>query len=143
MTPSTNTESIVSLHNVIKTYTPDLPGDFSGGLVDIHLREFPEQLTYSTSLSTIFNSQTTFQKFRTYQGGSLDYIGLGSNFRALPSRVPDTQIFTQLNEAQRDMFGRDFENIWNSSTTTAAIGSAHGITHTSSQIREILMWSTS
>src|SRR5215470_14944793 len=89
--------------SVIKTYTPDLPGDFSGGLVDIRLREFPEQPTYSTSLSTIFNSQTTFQQFRTYHGGPLDYLGLGSSFRAIPSRVPDTAIFTQLNEAQRDM----------------------------------------
>jgi len=111
---------------IIKSYTPDLPGDFSGGLVDIHLREFPEQLSFSTGVSTNFNSQTTFQSFRTYRGGSLDYLGFGSNFRALPGRVPDTATFHALenDEAQRDMFGRDFKNIWNPETMTAPPGSA-------------------
>jgi len=112
---------------IIKTYTPDLPGDFSGGLVDIRLREFPEQLSFSTGLSESFNSQTTFQKFRTYQGGSLDYFGFGSNFRKLPERVPDTSTFTSLNEFQRDAIGRDFKNIWNSDTMTAAPGFAWNV----------------
>ena len=33
--------------NILKSYTPDLPGDFSGGLVDIRLKDFPEKLSYT------------------------------------------------------------------------------------------------
>src|SRR5205807_1156782 len=78
---------------IVKSYTPDLPGDFSGGLVDIRLREFPERFAFSTSMSLGGNTQTTFQPFRTYRGGPLDYLGLGSNFRKLPERVPASVTF--------------------------------------------------
>ncbi len=109
---------------IIKSYTPDLPGDFSGGLVDIRLREFPEQLSFSTGLSTSFNTQTTFQDFRTYRGGPLDYLGFGSNFRKLPERVPDSVTFNQLNGAERDAIGRSFKDIWNTTFDTAPPGVA-------------------
>src|ERR1700687_4965241 len=66
-------EFIESL-NILKSYTPDLPGDFSGGLVDIRLREFPAQLTYSIGLSLGANSNATLQKFDTYRGSGLDYF---------------------------------------------------------------------
>src|SRR5574341_1190721 len=39
-------EFIESL-SVAKSYSPELPGDFAGGLVDVRLREFPERLSYS------------------------------------------------------------------------------------------------
>ena len=112
---------------IIKSYTPDLPGDFSGGLVDIHLREFPEQFTFSTGVATGGNTQTTFQNFRTYRGGSLDYLGLGTNFRQLPAGVPETGQFTQLNVAERDALGRTFKNIWNTHLETAPPNSGWNI----------------
>jgi len=98
---------------ILKSYTPDLPGDFSGGLVDIHLREFPEKFTFSTGLATGGNTQTTLQDFRTYRGGGLDYLGLGSNFRKLPEGVPDTADFRRLSLSERDALGRSFKDIWN------------------------------
>ncbi len=97
---------------VIKSYTPDLPGDFSGGLVDIHTREFPDRFTLSAGMSTAFNSQTTFKNFRTYKGGSLDYLGLGDEFRELPA-IPDTTSFKTLSPLRKDLFAQQFKNIWN------------------------------
>src|SRR6202158_5104392 len=82
-------EFIESL-NILKSYTPDLPGDFSGGLVDIRLREFPDQLTYTIGLTTGANTTATFQRFQTYKGSDLDYLGLGARFRARPAdNTPD------------------------------------------------------
>ena len=55
---------------VIKSYTPDLPGDFAGGLVNIRLAEPPRRFTYSIGMSTGFNTETTFQNFNTYDGST-------------------------------------------------------------------------
>ena len=73
--------------NLIKTYTPDLPGDFAGGLLDITLREYPAQFTYSLGFQTSFNTATTFQTYDTYHTScpTADYFGFGANCRNLPS----------------------------------------------------------
>ena len=112
--------------DIIKTYTPDLPGDFSGGLADINLLDFPQQLTYGLSVSTSGNSQTTFQDFATYKGSHYDYFGFGGDYRKIPSGIPDVA-FTpdgkrvQFPGSQREFFGREFKNIWDPETVTAPV----------------------
>jgi len=71
--------------NIIKTYTPDLPGDFSGGLVEIKLAEPPPHLTYGLSTSLSFNTETTFQDYDTYDGWASDWLTFGDGPRELPS----------------------------------------------------------
>jgi hypothetical protein len=112
---------------VIKTYTPDLPADFSGGLVDIHTREFPDQFTFSTGVSTGFNTQTTFQDFNYYRGSNVDYFGLGGDFRELPDTVPNTKTFQLLSQEAKNELGRQFKDIWNTHTTTAPPNSGFNI----------------
>jgi hypothetical protein len=51
--PSGFVDNIVTL----KTFTPDRPGSFSGGLVDITTRSFPESFSASVSVSSGFNSR--------------------------------------------------------------------------------------
>ncbi len=51
--PSEFLENIVTL----KTFTPDKPGSFSGGLVDINTRSFPDGLTASLSVSSGLSTQ--------------------------------------------------------------------------------------
>jgi hypothetical protein len=99
--------------SIEKTYQANRPGDFSGGLVEVDLREFPEKFELTTGLSSGGNTQTTGRHFRTYQGGNLDYLGFGSNFRKLPEDVPDTQTFQHLGPADANAIGRSFRNIWN------------------------------
>lgn len=71
--------------NIIKTYTPDLPGDFSGGLIDIKLAEPPLHLTYGVNLSLSFNTETTFQDYDTYDGFWQDWLTFGDGPRQLPA----------------------------------------------------------
>jgi hypothetical protein len=109
--------------SILKTYTPDLPGDFSGGLVDIHLIDFPEQLSFTYGQSFSGNSQTTFQKFQTYPGGPLDYFGAGAGFRQLPraaAAIPPG-MFNLLPENERDAIGRQFENVWSQTLVDAPL----------------------
>jgi len=85
---------------VLKTYSPDLPGEFSGGLVQLNTVEFPTQKTFQVSLNYGFNTQTTFQKFMTFKGGS----------SGLPSIIPtDKRLFVgQFSDQEFQAFGRAF-----------------------------------
>jgi hypothetical protein len=108
--------------SLVKTYTPDLPGDFSGGLADIRLRSYPEELTASLGVSTGFNTQTTFQHFDTYHGpGAPDWFGFGQNYRDIPSLIPSSNIQSPP-WAQAQAYGRSFRNIWDPGTMTAPPG---------------------
>jgi hypothetical protein len=97
---------------IVKTYTPNLPGDFSGGLADIRLRDFPDRLTFSAGLSVSGNTQTTFSDFATYHGaGTADYFGFGADYRGLPTTIPDRNIQSPP-LAQAQAYGRSFDDIW-------------------------------
>ena len=102
---------------IVKSYSPDLPGDFSGGLADIELREFPEKLSYSLGIAGGGNTQTTFQPFNSYRGGKWDRLGLGSDFRALPDDVPQEPVNDASN--RRFAIGRSFRDIWSARSQNA------------------------
>jgi hypothetical protein len=105
--------------SLVKTYTPDLPGDFSGGLADIRLRRYPDALTASIGLSTSANTQTTFSSFNTYEGGgAADWFGYGDGFRSLPDVIPNRNIQAPPG-AQAQVYGRSFRNIWEVDERTA------------------------
>jgi len=70
---------------VKKTFTPNLPGDFTGGIVDITTKDFPDSLSYSLSYSTSYNPQTHFNDdFILYKGGKTDWLGFDDGTRGLP-----------------------------------------------------------
>lgn len=75
------------LDNIIvyKNFTPDLPGDFVGGLLDITTKNFPDRLNINFSASYGFNTQTTFNNdFILYNGSKADWFAMGYNKRKLP-----------------------------------------------------------
>lgn len=78
------------LENIVtvKTFTPDRPGSFTGGAVDIGTRSFPEALSLSLSASTTYNPQVSFKEgYLSYEGGKLDWLGVDDGSRDLPKAV--------------------------------------------------------
>lgn len=79
--PSNLIDNIV----VYKTFTPDLPGDFTGGMVDISTKDFPETKTLGLSVGLGFNPDMHLQKNAlTYSGSQTDFLGFDNGLRALP-----------------------------------------------------------
>lgn len=76
-----------------KTYTPDQPGDFGGGVVNVSTRQFPGDKVWNVSVGTGYNSSTTGKNYRSYRGGSLDFLGFDDGARKLPDEVP-TRLIT-------------------------------------------------
>lgn len=75
------------LENVLvyKTFTPNLPGSFTGGLVDIQTKAFPEKESTSVSVSLGYNPSMHFKKdYLTYDGSSTDWLGFDDGTRDLP-----------------------------------------------------------
>jgi TonB-dependent receptor len=69
---------------VYKTFTPNLSGDFAGGLLDVLIKEYPSKKEVNVNFGTGFNSVTTFNKdFIGYKGGKFDYLGFDDGTRAL------------------------------------------------------------
>jgi TonB-dependent receptor len=88
------------LDNIItsKTATPDLPGTFTGGNVDIRTKSFPEQFSLTVSVSGSYNSQNNLvDNFLTHQGGSTDYWGYNDGSRDRPAILDDPAIRDVLN----------------------------------------------
>lgn len=108
--------------SVIKSYSPDLPGDFSGGLVDIELRNYPSDLAIQFGISIAGNTQTTFQGFDTYQGcGAADYFGVGG-CRNLPASFGDSSIGAPDRE-EAAAYSNQLPNVWTPEGVTAPIDS--------------------
>ncbi|NOY58198.1 MAG: TonB-dependent receptor [Calditrichaeota bacterium] len=102
--PSNLIDNIVT----VKSFTPDKPGNFSGGMVNIITKDFPEKLNVKFSASSSFNSQTTFKSDGpiSYSGGSKDWLGMDDGSRKLPNfighsappTIPSTLDPTALND---------------------------------------------
>jgi len=68
----------------IKTFLPDQPGTFAGGLVRIKTKEFPDEFQFNVSVSGGFNSNAHFQDIWGYDGGGIDFLGIDDGNRELP-----------------------------------------------------------
>ena len=74
---------------IVKSFTPEMPGDFAGGSVRIGTRRLPKEFLFSVGASIGLNSQATFSDTLTYQGSNTDFLGIDSGTRALPDSIPD------------------------------------------------------
>lgn len=109
-------ESVV----IQKTYSPNLPAEFGGGLVQLRTRSYPDQFTAQVQAQVGMNTQTTFQNGPTYQGGKTDWLGTDDGTRALPKEVRDGgdlalgDRFTE-GASKEDLaaLGRKLPNNWN------------------------------
>lgn len=92
------------LENVIasKSFTPDQPGNFTGGNVNMQTKSFPEQFTLSVTTSMSINTVSNFNdNFLTYNGGSNDWLGYDDGTRELPEMLADQDVRDMLTSSLR------------------------------------------
>ena len=129
--PSNLLDNIVT----IKTFTPDKPGNFSGGLVDIGTKAFPEELNVKLSISSSLNSQTHFTSdFLTYRGGDMDWLAVDDGTRSIPEILNGSDIsIPTIQSARRDAvlaneldaFSKAFNNVMAPISGNANINSSY------------------
>ena len=81
MIPSTVIENVVTT----KTFTPDQPGNFTGGNVNVSTRSIPDQFYLSTGISIGYNTQSSLEdNFLTDPVSSnTDWLGYGGGVREI------------------------------------------------------------
>jgi len=103
--PASLLESII----VTKSATPDKPGDFSGGAVEIKTKEFPENTIRQFTVSQALNSQSTFRTLPFPSRHGLDFIGL-DNGRREPPPLPRDSAFADPFAVER--YAEGIRNDW-------------------------------
>lgn len=76
---------------VHKSFSAELPADFTGGVVDIAVKDFPDQKKGNLNFSSSYNPDYHFRSdYLTYKGGSTDFLGFDDGTRAIPatSNIP-------------------------------------------------------
>ncbi len=92
--------SLIDNITVVKNFTADLPADFTGGLLNIETKDFPEEKIMNVSFSTAYNPDVHFnQDFLSYEGGQTDFLGFDDGTRAIPSRALSPNIPTPVSGA--------------------------------------------
>ena len=128
--------SLLASLQTVKTFSPDQPGGFAGGSVQVFTKDFPEALTTSLSLSTGFNTQATGRDRLTYPGGSLDYLGFDDGSRELPTVIKEKADKIPIREQGRftttgftheeiQEFGRSFSNVWSPERRTVPVNQGY------------------
>ncbi|MEO9483261.1 MAG: TonB-dependent receptor [Ekhidna sp.] len=91
------------LENVLvyKTFTPDLTGSFTGGLIDIQTKSFPDEKSTSVTFGFGFNPDMHFNSdYLSYGGSSTDKFGFDNGQRELPvaenAEIPQNNETTNL-----------------------------------------------
>lgn len=110
---------------VQKTYSPDRPGEFAGGTIEMRTRGIPDEFFFNFvgDISVIDN--TTFAKGLNYKGGDLDFLGYDDRTRAMPdslkaatagdSRIEPKTIFNPEGKSPEELekLGEDLSDTWN------------------------------
>lgn len=110
--------------SVVKSYLPDKPADFSGGLVEIDPLSFPTEPVLSFSMSQGMNSRTSFKDGLGYFGGARDWLGFDDGTRSLPPAIPPQRVvrasrFTEagFDPERLEAMGESFANVWSAKPT--------------------------
>ncbi len=77
---------------IIKTATPDMPGDFAGGIININTKSIPVENQQLISISGSWNTLTTNKDFYYIAPTSTSWLGLDDGSRDIPDGIPGTEV---------------------------------------------------
>ena len=117
------------IDNIImnKTFIPELPGEWAGGLVQVQTKDVPSSAFLNVQIGTGFNSNTIGKQFLQASGGKLDWLGIDNEVRSLPSSLPLKAEFSALSPAEKAALGKEFRNNWVPKSGTAPVNSSFQI----------------
>jgi len=111
-----------------KTFTPDLPGDFSGAEVNIRTREFPAERQISMSVSTGFNTRATGRDLLRPRNAGLEWLALGSRDRRLPGLIREAGNFNPSpTQSEVNTMVGQLRNAWSPVRGTGRMANSFGL----------------
>lgn len=97
---------------ITKSATPDLPGEFAGGVITINTKAPTDKNFQSVQIGTSANTLTTFKNFSDYQGSSMDWAGVDNGARQLPDGLPDSKTYATLTANEKAEYAKLMTPSW-------------------------------
>lgn len=96
---------------IYKSPSPEITGEFAGGVVKIYTKSIPDTNFTSISYSNTYRNGTTLGAFKQPERGSWHWTGFNDGFNALPSGLPNN--FSSVTDVDRlSQDGKKFNNSW-------------------------------
>ncbi len=89
-------------HHPTKPLTPDLTGEFAGGLVQVITKDIPTKDFLTVGASFGYNTISTFKDFYSNKRSGTDWLGFQKMLRSLPSSLR-TEVSTTASPMQRKL----------------------------------------
>lgn len=100
---------------VIKSGTPDLIGDFGGGIIRINTKSIPDKLTQTFNFGLQYNSITTFRDIEQFPTQGSETFGIPGSNRQLPQI---NGVLSPGNPAEKNVEeSKKFNNDWTITTS--------------------------
>lgn len=105
---------------VLKSGTPDLIGDFGGGIIKINTKSIPEKFTQSISFGAMYNTITTGKATSTFSTAGSEYFGIVSSDNRIPNNIDPRMHIDYVNAPVNVATTKKFNSNWNMSPYSAA-----------------------
>ena len=76
--------SVIASAVVQKSYSPNFPGEFGGGVINLTTPAVPREAFFNVGVSGSIDTETTGKLGYTYEGSDLDFLGFDNGARDMP-----------------------------------------------------------
>lgn len=116
---------------IFKSPSPEITGEFSGGVVKIYTKSIPDANFTSISYSQTYRSGTTFGNFKQPERSKWHWTGFNDGYNDLPANIPASfnSNAVQSDPARLSEFGKAFNNSWIPRESVALPDLSVSITH--------------
>ena len=96
---------------IFKTPSPELPGDFAGGMVKVYTTSIPEKNQLMVNLQTSSREGTTGSNFSYNKASKTDWLGYDDGSRSIPAGTPDP-VSKSAADQDHSAVSKAFKNDW-------------------------------
>jgi TonB-dependent receptor len=124
--------SLIDNIMVSKNFSAEMPADFTGGLMNVETKAFPENKVFNVSFGVGYNPQANLKSnFLTYDGGRTDKLGFDDGSRALPALAGGVNVPTPISghsKSEVTSFVKSFNPELSTKTKTSPLNYSGGVT---------------
>jgi TonB-dependent receptor len=97
---------------IVKAATPDRPGEFSGGIIDLVTKEIPTESFLNLQIGTGMNTISTFKQYYDSKNSNTDWLGYDKTVRVIPSNFPTKEEMSTLTASEKVDATKLLDNTW-------------------------------
>ena len=97
---------------VQKTFSPEYPAEFGGGVVDLRTKAVPDEFILEFGISGQYNSEATGKTGLSYDGTGSEIFGFGGSRRNIPDEILQDVTLASLTPEELEAAGEAIPNVW-------------------------------